>query len=140
MKKYVSIDPCSIRFNSMDERSSERFPTVSFCFGFKPEVSNIEIMNIRNIANWKEHQSVDAMNSTFRKTTFDLNEVVTGLAYGTDGTFNTSLAIKVGVTNHRNAIVEIMEVYSEYGRCYSVYSNATVNTNTVLRFTFNNDR
>jgi hypothetical protein len=121
----------------MDERNSDRFPTVSFCFGFKPEIKDVEIMIMRNIANWQEHKSLQAMNSTFRKMTFDLKEVVLGLSYWIDGTFKTNVDLKVGIQNLKNTIVEIIEVYSERGRCYSFYSNALIASNIVLKFEFN---
>jgi len=61
-----------LKINSIDYRSSESFPTVAFCFGFKPGFNPKEVLITRNIDNWKEHQTLAIMNSTFRNSTYNL--------------------------------------------------------------------
>ena len=104
------------------------YPTVSFCFGFKPEVDSKDAMVFFNIKNWKQYQSLDAMNATFRSQTYDLKEVLTNITYGKDGNFDSPLNYKVGQTKHNNnkSLVEITEFYSELGRCYSIYTSDIV--------------
>jgi hypothetical protein len=57
---------------SIDERTSAVFPALAFCFGFKPEFDENELLIPRNILRWKENQTIELMNSTFRKSTFDI--------------------------------------------------------------------
>ena len=104
------------------------YPTVSFCFGFKPEVDSKDAMVFFNIKNWKQYQSLDAMNATFRSQTYDLKEVLTNITYGKDGNIDSPLNYKVGQTKHNNnkSLVEITEIYSELGRCYSIYTSDIV--------------
>ena len=104
------------------------YPTVSFCFGFKPEVDSKDAMVFFNIKNWKQYQSLDAMNATFRSQTYDLKEVLTNITYGIDGNSDSRLSYKVGQAKHNNnkSLLEITEVYSDQGRCYSIYTSDIV--------------
>ncbi len=61
-----------LKINSIDYRTSESFPTVALCFGFKPEFNPKDVLITRNIDNWKEHQTLEIMNSTFRNSTYNL--------------------------------------------------------------------
>ena len=105
----------------------EAFPTFAFCFGFKPDVKDEDILNIRNIKNWKEGQSIQTMNSTFRKSTFDF------LLKAKITEDYEELEELEGPTKS-NFIVETVEVYSEFGRCYSYYSNEKISINMSWRF------
>jgi hypothetical protein len=57
------------------------------------------------------------MNSTFCEITFDFNEIFIKRA-----TYSI-YSITTGNETNQNQRIEIMEVYSELGRCYSYYSD-----------------
>ena len=114
-------------FHSTVEQSSETFPTLAFCFGFKQDVNDDDILNTRNIEKWDEGQSIQTMNSTFREITFDFYEI-----------FSKRTTYSFGNETNQNQRIEIMEVYSELGRCYSYYSDEKIDASTSWRFRFNN--
>lgn len=72
------------------------------------------------------------MNSTFREITFDFNEIFS------KRTTYSIYSITTGNETNQNQRIEIMEVYSELGRCYSYYSDEKINASTSWRFRFNN--
>ena len=113
------------------------FPSVSFCFGFKPGLSDHEIMSMRNVENWKQNQTLKTMNETFRKATFDLSEVLVEMISGRNGNYTHKLNYEIGNQRRFDNITEVLEVYSEQGRCYSIYHNAPFATETAVIITLN---
>ena len=73
------------------------------------------------------------MNATYRKQTYDLKEVLTDLTYGQDGDFTSKLDYQVGQTWLNHSLLEIMEVYTDQGRCYSIYTSDFVAVKKAIR-------
>ncbi len=48
--------------------------------------------------------------------------------------------LHVGQNRLLSSIFEVMEIYSEVGRCYSVYSDNILNINATLKFVLNINR
>ena len=124
-------------FSITSLNGQDMFPSVSFCFGFKPSLANHEIMSMRNIENWKQNQTLKTMNETFRKATFDLSEVLVEMISGRNGNYTHKLNYEIGNQRRFENITEVLEVYSEQGRSYSIYHNAPIATETAVIITLN---
>ena len=92
---------------------------------------------MRNIKNWKQNQTLKEMNETFRRATFDLQEVLVNLTHGTGGNYTTKLNINVGFERRFDQNVGVLEIYSEQGRCYSLYSETSIGPLTSVKIVLN---
>ena len=99
-----------------------------------------DILSMRNINNWKQNQTLEAFNATFRKQTFDLNDILINMTYSPGSDYDSILSFKVGQTEHKGSLVEIIEVYSDRGRCYSIYTSNIISIEEVIRLEFISSR
>ena len=122
----------------MNKETIFTYPTIGFCFGFKDNISLSEILTIRNIKNWKQNQTLQSMNETFRRVTFDIKEVLINVSGGYDGDFEkVPFRYKVGQSRQDNVTNEVLEIYSEQGRCYSFFTRIVNTTDAVVKIVMN---
>ena len=58
----------------------------------------------------------------------------------TTDTFDSNLTLHVGQNQIENFSIEVMEVYSEYGRCYSIFSEMPIHINLTIKYILNINR
>ena len=114
--------------------TDDSYPSVSFCFGFKPDLQNDEILSLRNIKNWKQHQTLKEMNETFRRATYNLHEVLTEFSVGTFGNYSELANYKIGHERRFDNMTEVLEIYSEQGRCFSFHNKVPIMLAKVVKF------
>ena len=105
-----------------------------------PGVNKNEILSLRNIENWKENQTLDAFKAKLINQTFDLKDILKNMTFGQGNNFQTILSFKVGQTMHKNSLLEIIEVYSERGRCYSIHMSNIITIEESIRLEFISNR
>jgi hypothetical protein len=75
------------------------------------------------------------MNSTFREMTFDFGDV---LSRKITQHINSEDETGPNETT-QNVTIELTEVYSEFGQCYSYYSDEKISMNSNWKFKFKNN-
>ena len=64
-------------------------------------------------------------------------DIVDKIYYGSNVSFDTTIAIQVGYQSHKIGGIDISEVYSEFGRCYSIFIDVQVDLNATIKFILN---
>ena len=136
----LSVDfPYKVYIFSLTKITDSTYPTISFCLGFK-EVSDVsKIMTVKNIQNWKQNQTLKTMNETFRRVTFDLKDILVNITAGKDGDFERDIFVYNVTQSRQDAMsTEVLEIYSDQGRCYSFYNKGSDgNTEATVKFVMN---
>ena len=74
------------------------------------------------------------MNETFRRATYNLHEVLTEFSVGTFGNYSELANYKIGHERRFDNMTEVLEIYSEQGRCFSFHNTAPIMLAKVVKF------